>query len=418
MFALVDCNNFYASCERVFRPDLADKPLVVLSNNDGCIIALSKEAKALDVPRTAPLHKVQHILKAHRVAVFSSNYTLYGDLSNRVMATLEAHVPKIEVYSIDEAFLDLRGMHHGDLHTFGEKLAKTTHQWTGIPVTIGIAPTKTLAKVANKEAKKHSALAHVYRDADAATQHLQLLPIEEVWGVGSRLGKRLREVGIRTGLDLRQALPAAMRKDFSIVVERLVKELRGQACLDLEDVAPRKHILASRSFGRPVTELTELQEAISAYSARAAEKLRAQQCRANAIQVSIRTNKYNPYENQARQSLTATFEVATSNTSVIAKQAQALVAELFQKGTRYHKAGVVLLDILPAGEEQFSLFGSEDYQQSDKLMTALDTINRKLGRGTLKIAAQGLDQAWQMRSDFRGPRYTTRWAELATVKAE
>lgn len=417
MFALVDCNNFYASCERVFRPDLAQRPLVVLSNNDGCVIALSKEAKALNIPRAVPLHKVEDIIKAHRVAVFSSNYTLYGDLSNRVMSTLEMHVPKIEVYSIDEAFLDLSGMAHDQLYTFADKLAQTTHRWTGIPVTIGIGPTKTLAKVANKAAKSQAKMVHVYPQAAAAEAHLETLQVEEVWGVGARLGKKLREVGIRTGHDLRSANQQMIRKSFSVVVERLLLELRGVACLTLEDVAPRKHILASRSFGRPVRDLHDLEEAISAYTARAAEKLRGQNGRANAIQVSLRTNRFKPWETQERQSLTATFEVATSNTSLMAKQARQLIRELYKKGVNYQKAGVILLDILPAGAEQFSFFGEEDHQQSDRLMGTIDAINQKMGRGTLKFAGQGLQQDWQMRSNFRGPRYTTRWQELAIVKA-
>ena len=417
IFALTDCNNFYASCERVFQPALEGRPVVVLSNNDGCVVARSNEAKALGIAMGAPFHLNKEMFAEKGVAVFSSNYQLYGDMSERVMETLGLLAPDIEVYSIDEAFLRLDGFAGRDLTAMGADIRTTVLQWTGIPVSLGIAPTKTLAKIANHVAKKRTA-AGVFdmRDGGVRERILAELPVEEVWGINKRLGARLRALGMQTALDLGRADPKRMRSAFSVVMERMVLELRGISCLDLEDVAPKQQIMSSRSFGKPLSELEPVAEALASYTARACEKLRRQRSKARGIHVFLATNRFRKDEAQYTNGASAGFDHPTADTAVIIKRSRALLERLYRKGYRYKECGIMLLDLVPEDHDQGHLFTPREPPRTDKLMRTLDGINRSMGPGTVFHAAQGFRRDWRMRCGRRSPRYTTKWGELLSVR--
>ena len=417
VFALADCNNFYASCERVFQPALEGRPVVVLSNNDGCVVARSNEAKALGIVVGTPYHLNKAMFEANGVAVFSSNYQLYGDMSARVMATLGALAPDMEVYSIDEAFLRLDGFARRDLAAMGLDIRATVLRWTGIPVSLGIAPTKTLAKIANHVAKKRTATGVFdMRGAAAREPVLADLPVEGIWGVNKRLGARLRALGIRTALELARAEPRRVRQAFSVVMERTVLELRGVACLDLEDVPPKQQIMSSRSFGKPLTELEPVAEALASYAARACEKLRRQHSKAGGIHVFLATNRFKKEDPQYTNGASAGFDHPTADTAVIIKRSRALLERLYRKGYRYKKCGIMLLDLVPEGHAQEHLFTPREPPRGDRLMRALDGINRSMGPGTVFHAAQGFKRDWRMRCGRRSPRYTTKWGELPAVR--
>ncbi|MEK8088764.1 Y-family DNA polymerase [Thermithiobacillus plumbiphilus] len=411
--ALVDCNNFYASCERLFRPDLLHRAIVVLSNNDGCVVARSAEAKMLGIPMGVPLHQVQHLIRQHGVVLFSSNYALYGDISRRVMTVLSTLAPDLEVYSIDEAFLDLSGIR--DIEPHAHMIRATVRQWTGIPVSIGIAPTKTLSKVANRLAKKDPALKGVMdlRDSRLQEQLLRDFPVGDVWGIGRRLAEKLDVLGIGTALQLRDADTSLLRARFGVVMERLVRELRGEKCLDLESQpAPKQQIIASRSFGQPVTGLHEVQEAVSHHVARAAARLRSQYSIAQTLQIQLYPLPFGALARQASIQLSQ----ATADTSEMIRVARQVVAGLYQPGQRYRKAGVMLLDLAPPGVRQASLFSAPEDPKRQQLMHTLDGINAQFGRAMLRFAAEGIEQPWAMRAGKRSPRYTTCWGELARVR--
>jgi DNA polymerase V len=416
IFALVDCNNFYASCERVFNPALQERPVVVLSNNDGCIIARSNEAKALGIPMGAPYYQNKELMKKNGVVVFSSNYQFYGDMSLRVMDSLRMFVPDMEVYSIDEAFLRLDGFAHDDLFDMAVNIRTKLHQWTGIPTSLGIAPTKTLAKIANRFAKK-STQTGVFdmRDPQLQSHIMHNLPVEELWGISHRWGKKLRALGIQTALQLREADPKFIRRNFSVVGERIVHELRGLSCLDLEDVLPKKNIMSSKSFGQPISEQAPMEEALANYTARACEKLRRQNSKAQGISVFVKTNRFRQSEPQYYNAATVGFEHPTSDTAYILQAGKTLLSILYRKGYRYKKCGIMLLDIVPDHYHQSHLFVAQDTAKADHLMKVLDLINQSMGPGTVFHAAQGIKRDWQMRSDKRSPRYTTKWNELARV---
>jgi DNA polymerase V len=415
--ALVDCNNFYASCERVFQPELRGKPVVVLSNNDGCVIARSNEAKALGIAMGEAWHICKKRVDTHGVVVRSSNYTLYGDMSARVMQVVAGFTPDLEIYSIDEAFLALGGFGNR-LESHARELRRAVLQWTGIPVSVGIAPTKTLAKLANRRAKKDARSGGVFVLADEAAIDAELTALEltDLWGVARRLATRLTAIGITTPLALKQADPRFIRERFNVVLERLVLELRGVPCISLEEAPPdRKSIMASRSFGRTVETRAELEEAVATYTSRAAEKLRKQGLAANRITVFAHTNPFKAEEPQYTAQQPVTLPIATADTGTLIAAARRGLGAIYRPGYRYKKAGIMLLDLVPAATVQGALFDRPDTAQSQARMRAVDALNRRYGRDTISFAAAGRRRAWKLRSAFLSKRYTTDWDELLRV---
>lgn len=418
VFALVDCNNFYASCEKLFRPDLKHTPVVVLSNNDGCIVARSREAKALGFKMGTPFFQAQADLRRLGVQVFSSNYALYANISNRVMTILEQLAPAAEIYSIDEAFLNLTGV--PALEQYGQQVRKQVYDWTGIATCIGIAPTKTLAKLANHAAKMYPATQGVVdlTDRNRQLRLMGLIPVEEVWGVGRRTTARLNAMGIRTALQLAEADPKNIRRQFSVVLERTVAELNSESCLELEQIAPfRQQIVCGRSFGTKVTQLSSMREAVSSYTARACEKLRADNLVAAQLSVSIRTNGFESADAQYSNNAMGRLMVATSDTRALVALAMQLLLSIWRDGYRYAKAEVMLCDFQPAGQAQGDLFAnpaSDDRQVA--LMKVIDAINAS-GKGRIFLASQGSQEgSWVMKRDFLSPAYTTRWSDLPVAR--
>jgi DNA polymerase V len=423
VFALIDCNNFYASCERVFAPHLRDEPVVVLSNNDGCVIARSAEAKEMGIPMAAPFFKFKRLAEHRKVKVFSSNYPLYGDMSARVMRTLADFTPRLEVYSIDEAFLDLSGDERRGLTAYGREIADTVRRVTGIPVSVGIGPTKVLAKAANRIAKRNPETGGVldftalgpHREA-----HLAQIDVKDVWGIGRRWSERLKHLGISTALDLREADPHLVRRRLSVVGERIVHELRGTSCLDLDEAPPAKQqIMTSRTFGERVTDARDMREAIGTFATRTAEKLRGQRSRTRAVMVFIATSPFNKAEPRYHNSATRALPDASQDSGEIIGAAIDALAEIWRPGYRYMKAGVMLLDIVPETHHQGTLFAAPRdtlRARSGRLMGTLDRLNRNLGRGTVGYAAEGLRKAWRMKQEHRSPAYTTRWDQLPVVR--
>jgi len=410
LFALVDCNNFYVSCERLFNPALAGRPVVVLSNNDGCVIARSEEAKALGIGMGEPLFKCRDRINRHGIKVFSSNYALYGDLSQRVMQVLRDLEPQVEVYSIDEAFLSLP--QGPGLTAYAAGIRARVKQLTGIPVSIGIAPTRTLAKLANRFAKQENRGVGVFNlaaepDTDA---RLESVKVGDVWGIGRRHEKFLRAHAIHTALNLKQADDTWIRKHLSITGLRTVMELRGIPCItSTQAPTSRKSIICSRSLGRPVESLGELQEAAATYVAVATAKLRAQGLRAANLQVFIATSLHGPRQFSANR--TITMPEPTAATPALTAQAVQGVKTIYQPGYRYQKVGVMLTGLTEADCFQRSLFTTEDHD-SLPLMAAMDRINRRWGRHTLRMAAAGLHKNWEAQQAHKSPAYTTSWAEL------
>jgi DNA polymerase V len=415
-FALVDCNNFYASCERVFDPSLKERAIVILSNNDGCIVARSNKAKSLGIPMGVPVFEQKAVIKKHNVAVFSSNYQLYGDMSKRVMDSLGLFTPDMEVYSIDEAFLRLDYLQPRNLFEYCKTIREKILQWTGIPVSIGIGPTKVLAKIANHIAKKQTDVG-VY---DIRSQHnqdeiLESLNINKIWGIAGRWSERLNRMGIYKASELRDASPSIIRKQLSVVGERILRELKGQSCIDLESIQPRKNIMSSKSFGKLLTKKEPLEEALSNYTARACEKLRKQNSRAQAVHVFVQTNGFRETDRQYNNAITHTLTTPTSDTRIIIEAAKFCLSRIYKHGYRYKKTGIMLLDLIPASLEQKQLFVDLDHRQSDHLMSIVDRVNKEQGSDTLFFGAQGVNREWKMRCGSRSPRYTTQWDELLTV---
>lgn len=408
--ALVDCNNFYASCERVFDPALRDRPVVVLSNNDGCVIARSNEAKALGIAMGEPWHLCKARIQTQGVIAKSSNYTLYGDMSARVMQVLGQFSPLLEVYSIDEAFVGLAGF-ESRLERHAQDLRQRVRQWTGISVSVGIGPTKTLAKVANRTAKtsgKHGLC--VLMDHETQEQALRALALEDLWGIARRTADKLKARKITTPLELREADPKFLRQTLGVTMERLVLELRGVPCHSLELDAPQKQsICVSRSFGRPVTCREELQEALSAYVERAAEKLRRSRLSAGYVSVFLQTNRFAPEDPQYNPSSGLALPVSTSDTASLLRASGNLLRTLWKPGYRYKKAGVLLLQLSPNDQTQGALWGQPDHPKRHALMHIVDGINRTHGRRAVQFASSGLSQ---MRSAQKSRNYTTCWDEL------
>jgi DNA polymerase V len=418
----VDCNNFFVSCERLFRPDLEDKPVVVLSNNDGCVVSRSQEVKDLGVRMAVPWHEVKDLAKRHGITAFSSNYELYADLSNRVMSVLSRFSPVQEVYSIDESFLDLTGIPAN--HTqYAQQIRETLRHDLGLPVCVGIAPSKTLAKLANHVAKKQPHFGGVC-DFNTMTEQARddlfaTIDVGEVWGVGWRSTARLNEMGIHSVRDLKHTPPKYLRVRFSVVLERIVEELNGVACLELEDIAPAKQqIICSRSFGMLTFSLSDLEQAVVSYASRAAEKLRQQQSLAGGIQVYIRTNPHKADARQYQQAVLMPLPEATDDTRQLCQAALHGLHRIYRNGYAYQKAGVMLTGIIPTTARPLSLFDdAAARQKSQALMQTLDKINRHMGSGTLRLLGEGHDQSWAMRRNHRSKDYTCDWQGLAVCRA-
>ena len=419
--ALVDVNNFYVSCERVFNPKLEGKPVVVLSNNDGCVISRSQEAKALGIGMAEPWFKLRDIAEQHQVIAYSSNYALYADMSNRVMSLLADFGRNQEIYSIDECFLDLSGMHGPALLTHAQRIRGTIRQWTGLPTCVGVGSTKTLAKLANQLAKGNPRWGGVC-DLDAMPEnereaHFARMPVSWVWGVGRRLAAKLEQLGIRSVRDLRDADTAMLRKRFSVTMEKTVRELNGIACLAFEDTsAPRQQILTSRSFGYYVTNKRELREAVTQYITRAAEKLRRQASLANTLHVYIRTSPHNRDNKDYSQGITLPLQPATDDTLRLVQVGLYGLEQIYRPGYSYQKAGVMLGELTPRTLIQGQLFAERD-ERRGRLMATIDTINRRMGRATIRSAAEGYTHAWKMRSAHKSPSYTTSWKDILVVNA-
>lgn len=417
LFALVDVNNFYASCERLFEPRLEGHPVVVLSNNDGCIIARSQEAKDLGIPMGAAVHKVKDELRRQRVRVYSSNYALYGDMSARVVSVLKRFTPYLEVYSIDESFLDLRGF--SDPIAYGHEIKDTVYRWTGLPVSVGIGATKTLAKVANRTAKKNPNLGCVFAMPGNPDKLLALLKAEDVWGIGRRLAARLDRLGITTALDLKRTDPKFIRARFSVVVERTVLELRGIPCLALETaLPPQKGIMVSRGFGKRVMDYGHIGAAVGTYASRAAEKLRRQGLAANKLTVSLRTSPFDTTQERYANAASFVFPEATTDTAEMIRTARRGLKKIYKPGLAYQKAGVFLDALEDARLAQRSLFPSPGVNRprARALMRAVDRINAAWGRDTVRFAATGTQRPWAMKQGHKSPCYTTRWQDIKQVR--
>ena len=417
IFALVDCNNFYVSCERVFDPYLAKKPIIVLSNNDGCVISRSNEAKSLGVPMGAPFYKYREIIEKNNIEVYSSNYQFYGDMSQRVMKSLGMMIPKqdIEIYSIDEAFIRLDGYERPDVIDLSIEIKKNILNWTGIPISVGIAQTKTLSKVANHIAKKNTSTGVFdIRNNKLQEQILSNFQIEDLWGISYRWGKKLRKLGINNGLDLRNSDTKFIRKKFSIVLERMVYELRGIPCLDIEKVTNKKSIMSSRSFGKLVTELESLEQAISTYATIACEKLRHQNSKSQGIYVFLQTNQFRKDLPQYRRSMKYKLDLPTSDTGYIINAGKKILKKIYRKGYHYQKCGIMLFDLSSKYIQQENLFVKSN-QSNEYLMESLDTINKAMGSDTVFFAAKGTQNNWKMRRNKLSSRYTTNWMELPKV---
>ncbi|EGD1496512.1 Y-family DNA polymerase [Salmonella enterica] len=422
MFALCDVNSFYASCEAVFRPDLRGRPVVVLSNNDGCVIARSAEAKQLGIAMGVPYFKQKERLRRSGVACFSSNYELYADMSNRVMTTLEEMSPRVEIYSIDEAFCDLTGVRNcRDLTDFGREIRATVLKRTHLTVGIGIAQTKTLAKLANHAAKKWQRETGGVVDLsniDRQRRLLALIPVEDVWGVGRRISKKLNALGIKTALDLSEQSTWIIRKHFNVVLERTVRELRGEPCLELEEFAPAKQeIVCSRSFGERVTDYEDMRQAICSYAARAAEKLRGEHQYCRFISTFVKTSPFAMNEPYYGNSAAVKLLTPTQDSRDIINAATRCLDEIWRDGHCYQKAGVMLGDFFSQGVAQLNLFDDNAPRAgSEKLMEVLDQLNVKDGKGMLYFAGEGIQQQWAMKREMLSPRYTTRFSDLPVVR--
>ncbi len=417
MIALCDVNNFYVSCERVFNPSLWHRPVIVLSNNDGCAVARSNEVKALGVKMGVPFFQIKNLVKQHNIAVLSSNYALYGDMSQRVDDIIALYSDQVENYSIDECFIRFNGHEHVNLVQHAEKMRQQIWQWLGLPVCVGIAPSKTLAKVANHCAKKLANVPSVFKlDTESKIQKaLKNLPVKEVWGIGRQLSKQLNDMGIATALQLRNADLKSMRKRFSVVMERTILELRGIACIEFDaDPEKKKQIICTRSFGEKITRLELLKEALAYHVTRACVTLRQQQSQAQSITIGIRTNAFNANSKQYSNSITIKLPQASCQTNLFLKAATQGVEKIFRLGYEYKKAGIVLNDISDAGMIQADLFMPQA-DDNKALMSVLDDINNRFGKGTLRSAQEGFNEDWVMKSEIKSPAYTTRFNEVIKV---
>lgn len=420
MFGLIDCNNFYASCERVFNPLLNRRPVVVLSNNDGCVIARSSEAKALGIPMGEPAYKLKALIESNQVAVFSSNYVLYGDMSHRVMTTIAQFAPDMEIYSIDEAFLLFDGFENIDLKEYGEKIVRTTTRNTGIPVSLGIAPTKTLAKLANKFAKKYKDYRGVcvIDTDDKREKALKLTAIGDVWGIGRQYAKKLEFYSIHTAWDFTQRSKSWVRHTMGVVGERTWLELKGTPCVEMDKTTTKKSICTSRSFGERLTELAPISEAVSNFAASCAEKLRKQHSLASVIMVFIQTNPNATNLPQHCKQVVLQLPVPTNDTTELINFTLRGLKAIFAEGYQFKKAGVIVSEIVPERPLQGDLFDTRNRDKFSKIMTVMDSLNASYGKQKVKIAAQGFDRKWKLKNERLSPCYSTKLEDVLEIKAE
>ena len=418
MYALVDCNNFYASCERVFNPNLEGKPVAILSNNDGCIISMSDEAKAIKLPFGAPIFKWEAFCKANNISVLSSNYPLYGDMSSRVMNILKQFTPEVEVYSIDEAFLKFEGFQNYNLNDYGLKIKNRILKWTGIPTSVGIAPTKALSKVANKIARKfpkETNGSYLIDSNQSRIKALKWTKIEDVWGIGHGLKKRLQAKGCKTAYDFTQLNDDWVRKTMSVVVWRLKKDLEGISKIEMETPMRKKAIATTRSFDYTYDDINYIKERVSTFATVCAEKLRKQGSSCHMIIVTLRSDRHKQNTVQHRESIMVSFSYPTDSSLLISKQAVNAVESIYKKGIQYKKAGVIVTGLVPTDNYQLDLFNKEDPKHKP-LMSAIDHINKKYKAHKIKIGNQDLQRTWKMRQERLSPRYTTNINEIIKVK--
>ena len=415
--ALIDCNNFYASCERIFNPRLIGKPIVVLSNNDGCIITRSAEAKELGIKMGEPYFKAKKIIDKNNVRVFSSNYSLYGDISQRVMETLARFASDVEIYSIDEAFLGLNGFENYELSKYCKYIRRTIKQWVGIPVSIGVSTTKTLSKIANNLAKKNKEYDGVciLKSWFDINEALKLTPIEDVWGIGRRLSVFLKKYKINTAYDFTQLDKGWIRKNMGVVGEKTFLELCGVSCIELELIpSDKKSCCVSRSFSKPVEKIDDLEESVSSYGTRVAEKIREEGLVAESMSIFVLTNYFNRKEKQYSNSIKLQLPYPTNNSIKIVKRALEGIRKIYREGYRYKKAGVILYGLTKAKQTRGLL--DYDRENSDSIMNTLDRINERYGSSTIRLASEGVDKSWRMRRESVSPCYTTRFDDLVEAK--
>jgi len=418
MYALVDCNNFYCSVERVFDPKLEGRPVVVLSNNDGCVISRSQEAKDAGIVMGTPVHLVAAKLQQLNAAIFSSNYTLYGDMSDRVMKTFGAYVPRLEIYSIDEAFLDMHDLPYQDLLQLGVTIRKTVHQHTGIPTTIGIAPTKTLAKIANRYAKKRHRDTGVFWAANArlTEEMLAATAVGDIWGIGHQYAMFLKRHGFTTAAEFAKAPDEWVRVHMSVVGERLLNELRGIASFEWEFEKPvKKNICTSRSFGKLLTRVEDIEEALCNYAAACALKLRQQKTCAGTVHVFINTNPHKAAETQYARTINVALPSATNNTSEIIKAACRGLRIIYSKGYRFMKCGVIVMDLVPEDQAQVSMFDAANRTRNNHIMHTMDKVNRVLGKETVRFAVQGFERSYRLKADHLSKKYTTDFSQILKI---
>jgi DNA polymerase V len=419
MYALVDCNNFYASCERVFQPQWEGKPVVILSNNDGCVIARSNEAKALGIPMGAPAFQYQNEFKKYGIKVFSSNYPLYGDMSSRVMKILTQYTPEVSVYSIDEAFLRFRGFDHQNLHDHCQKLRQQVLQWTGIPVSVGLGPSKALAKIANRIAKKFAERTngvYLIDNEEKRLKALQWTSIGEVWGIGRQHRKRLEALGIKTALDFVHLPDDWIRKQMSVIGLRLKKDLEGLPFIQFEELQhPKKSIATTRSFEGTIRDFADLEERITTFATSCAEKLRQQKSHCHAVLVFVRSDPHKKGAVAYQNSCTLGLPYATNSSIILSKFARRGLKNLYRKDIDYKKAGVILLDLVPAQTRQLTLFDAH-IGRHDALMKTIDTLHKRFGPHKMKLANQDLQRTWKMKQNHLSPRFTTELTEIIRVK--
>ncbi len=419
MYALVDCNNFYVSCERLFNPKLEGKPVIVLSNNDGCAVARSEEAKALGIEMGTPAFMAKDLIEKNNVAVFSSNYTLYGDLSDRVMRTLESFVPRLELYSIDEAFLDMHDLDYTDLLKLGENIRKAIKQNIGIPVTVGIAPTKTLAKMANRFAKKKRKALGVHWAANDALikEMLAYTEVGDIWGIGRQYALFLNRNGFRTALDLISAPEEWIRKNMTVVVQRLFNELKGIPSIQWEFITPaKKNICTSRSFGTLQTNKDDIIEALCNYAANCALKLRKQNSCCKSLNVFLQTNSHRIQDKQYSRSINIELATPTNFTGEIIKYAIKGFDIIYKEGYNYLKCGVIVSDIVPDNELQSSMFDTLNRKKNQMIMETMDKVNNSLGKEIVRLSVQGFEKRYRLRAEHLSPCYTTNINHILKVK--
>lgn len=419
MFALVDCNNFYASCERVFNPNLIGKPVAILSNNDGCVISRSDEAKALGLPMGAPIFKWESFCKANNVTVLSSNYPLYGDMSSRVMSILKQYSPEVEVYSIDESFLYFKGFDNYDLTKYGLEIKSRILKWTGIPTCVGIAPTKALSKVANKIARKYpnqTKGVYVMDTEEKRIKALKWLSVDDVWGVGRQLSKRLQTKGCKTAFDFIQLPDVWVKKNFSVVEARLKRDLEGIPTLKLDEIVTQKKMIATtRSFDYSYSDIEYIKERVSTFAVSCAEKLRKQGSSCHVIIVMLKSDKHKKELEQHRTSTSVNLTYPTSSSLIISNCAISALMSIFKKGIEYKKAGVIVTGLVPIDNHQLHLFDAEN-PKHQPLMKSIDSLNAKYKNNKIRIANQDLKRTWKMRQDRLSPRYTTNINDIIVVK--